>query len=207
MPKVKNKDKKIETVQVESPHEDRIVQRDGKSVTVVVSRTIFPGYEKEYDAWVRKLSEAARQSPGNTGITMLIPEQGKPGLHHIIINFIDEKSMHIWETSYVRQKLSHEADAFSKRSRQMQTGLETWFSIPECPELDTPPHWKMAAVTFIGVFLGSCGIIKLVEIFWKQPNFWAFNAVVGALLVSLLTWAVMPVFSRYIFRKWLYRNK
>jgi len=25
------------------------------------------------------------------------------------------------------------------------------------------------------------------------------------LLVGILTWAVMPVFSRYIFRKWLYK--
>lgn len=185
---------------------DRIVRRKG-AVTVVVSRLVFPGYEKEYDAWVRQISDAARQSPGNTGVTMLIPEEGKGGLHHIIFNFADEKSMHIWETSYERQKLSHEADAFSKRSRQMQTGLETWFSIPECPELETPPHWKMAIVTWIGVFLCSIAIIPLIELIWKQPNFFAFNAVVGVVLVALLTWAVMPVLSRYIFRKWLYRNK
>jgi len=209
MAKVKNKGVKPEIVkegEVEVER-DRIVHSGGKAVTIVVSRTVFPGYEKEYDAWVRKLAEAARESPGNTGVTMLIPEPGKGGLHHVIMSFADEKSMHIWETSYNRQKLSHEADVFSKRSRQMQTGLETWFSIPECPELDTPPHWKMAIVTWVGVFLGSCGIILLIELFWKEPNFWAFNAVIGALLVSLLTWVIMPIFSRYIFRKWLYKNK
>ncbi len=203
--KDKNKEKNQHTEKIEE--EDRIVRRDGKAVTVVVSRLVFPGYEKEYDAWVRKLSEAARQSPGNTGFTALIPETGKGGLHHIIMSFADEKSMHIWETSYIRQKLSHEADAFSRRSRQQATGLETWFSIPDCPQLDTPPHWKMAIVTFIGVYLGSLGIISLIELFWKEPNFWAFNAVVGASLVALLTWVIMPIFSRYIFRKWLYRNK
>ncbi len=186
---------------------DQILHRDGKSVTVVVSRTVFPGYEKEYDAWVRKMSEAARQSPGNTGVTMLIPEPGKGGLHHVIFNFADEKSMHIWETSYVRQKLSHEADAFSRRSRQMQTGMETWFNIPDCPQLETPPHWKMAAVTSLAVIIASIVIIKILDLFWIDANFYLFNIVVGILVVSSLTWGIMPVFSRYIFKKWLYRNK
>jgi uncharacterized protein len=197
----------IEQVAVKPEDRDEIIKRVGDAVTIVVSRKVFPGYEKEYDAWVRKLADEARKSPGNTGVTMLIPEPGQGGLHHVIFNFADEKSMHIWETSYTRQKLSHEADAFSKRSRQVQTGLETWFSIPECPELDTPPHWKMALVTWIGVFLGAIGISLLLELFWKSPNFWAFNAAISALLVSLLTWVIMPIFSRYIFRKWLYRNK
>jgi uncharacterized protein len=205
MAKLKKKEKTGTTVATED-HDD-VIKRVGNAVTIVVSRTVFPGFEKEYDAWVRKLADEARKSPGNTGVTMLIPEPGKGGLHHIIFNFADEKSMHIWETSYERQKLSHEADAFSKRSRQMQTGLETWFSIPECPELDTPPHWKMALVTWIGVFLCAVGLSKLIELFWKSPNFWAFNAVITLLLVSSLTWVVMPIFSRYVFRKWLYKNK
>jgi antibiotic biosynthesis monooxygenase (ABM) superfamily enzyme len=178
---------------------------DGKAVTVVVSRTVFPGHEQDYDEWVKKLSDAAKQSPGNTGVTILVPSKGQTGLHHVVMYFTDETSMHQWETSYIRQKLSHEADAFSRRMRQEATGLETWFSIPECPELESPPQWKMAIVTFIGVFLGSCGIIALIELFWEKANFWAFNAVVGALLVSLLTWVVMPIFSRYVFRKWLYK--
>jgi uncharacterized protein len=188
-------------------HEDDILRRNGKATTVVVSRSVFPGFEKEYDTWVKQISDAARESPGNTGVTVLLPEQKTGGLHHVIFHFADEKSMHIWETSYVRQKLSHEADAFSKRNRQVQTGLETWFSIPECPELDTPPHWKMAIVSFIAVFLVSCGVIAIIDTFWTKHNFFVFNAVVGAILVSILTWVVMPLFSRYVFRKWLYKNR
>jgi antibiotic biosynthesis monooxygenase (ABM) superfamily enzyme len=178
---------------------------DGKTVTVVVSRRVLPGHERDYDEWVRKLAEAAKEFPGNTGVTILVPSKGKTGLHHVVMHFADEKSMHQWETSYVRQKLSHEADAFSRKTRQQATGLETWFSIPECPELEAPPPWKMALVTWIGVFLISCLVIYILDLFWKVPNFWAFNAVVGAVLVSLLTWVVMPIFSRYIFRKWLYK--
>ncbi|MBN1693073.1 MAG: hypothetical protein JW845_05910 [Dehalococcoidales bacterium] len=185
--------------------EDRIIPGDGKSVTVVVSRVVKPGHDREYDEWVKKLSEAARQSPGNTGVTVLIPPSGKTGLHHVVMRFADEKSMHIWETSYIRQKLSNEADAFSRRSRQEATGLETWFSIPDCPELETPPHWKMAIVTFFAVFVLSIVILQLLKLAFKDMNFYLESTIVAALLVGLLTWVVMPFLSQRVFRKWLYK--
>ncbi len=176
---------------------------NGKAVTVVVSRTVFPGHDKDYDEWVKKLSEAAQQSPGNTGVTILIPSKGKTGLHHVVMYFTDEKSMHQWETSYIRQKLSHEADAFSRKIRQEQTGLETWFSIPECPELETPPHWKMASVTFLAVYVLS--IIIVPSLGFLNFNFYVESILVAGLLVGILTWVVMPFLSRHVFRKWLYK--
>ncbi len=182
---------------------DTIIQQ-GKAVTVVVSRMVFPGHEKDYEEWVKKLAEAAKEFPGNTGVTILIPSKGQAGLHHVVMYFADEKSLHKWETSYIRQKLSHEADAFSRKTRQEQSGLETWFSIPECPELETPPHWKMAIVTFLAVYVLSIIIIPLLHLAEKW-NFYVESILVSGLLVGVLTWAVMPLLSRYVFRKWLYK--
>ncbi len=183
---------------------DRIVPGK-KAVTVVVSRRVYPGREKEYDEWVRRLVAASTESPGSQGVTLLVPEPGKTGLHHVVMRFADEKSMHIWETSYIRQKLSREADAFSRRVRQEATGLETWFSIPECPELEAPPPWKMATVTFLAVYVLSIGILRLMQWIFKDLNFYVEGLLVAALLVGLLTWAVMPFLSRHVFRKWLYK--
>jgi len=185
--------------------ENDTIVTNGKSVTVVVSRRVFPGREKDYDEWVRRLVAAATEARGNTGATMLIPAPGKTGLYHVVLHFADRDSVHEWEDSYIRQKLSYEADAFSRRSRQEATGLETWFSIPECPELETPPHWKMAIVTFIAVYITSMVIVPILELFLKGANVFLFNFLVGVLLVSILTWAIMPFFSRVVFRKWLYR--
>ena len=195
----------MEEEKITPVEKDRIIPGDGKSVTVVVSRVVKPGHDKEYDDWVKKLSEAARQSPGNTGVTVLIPPPGKTGLHHVVMRFADEKSMHIWETSYIRQKLSNEADAFSRRSRQEATGLETWFSIPDCPELETPPHWKMATVTFLAVLVLSIAILKLLQWLFPGMNFYVESLLVALLLVSILTWVVMPFLSQHVFRKWLYK--
>ncbi|MFA5308559.1 MAG: hypothetical protein WC370_03615 [Dehalococcoidales bacterium] len=184
---------------------DTVVATGKKSVTIVVSRTVFPGHESDYDSWVRQLVAAAREAPGNIGVTLLIPEPGKTGLHHLVMQFADEKSMHIWETSYVRQKLTHEADAFSRSVRQMATGLETWFSIPECPELETPPRWKMSIVTFLAVYVLSIIIVPLLGWIF-DINFYIESILVAGLLVVILSYAVMPVLSRYVFRKWLYKR-
>jgi antibiotic biosynthesis monooxygenase (ABM) superfamily enzyme len=185
---------------------DTILPAGKKAVTVVVSRRVFPGHEKDYDEWVRRLVAAATEAPGNTGATMLIPEPGKTGLHHVVLRFSDQETVHRWEDSYIRQKLTHEADAFSVRSRQEATGLETWFYLPEHPELAPPPPWKMAIITFIAVYLLSIILIPLLNLFLENVNFYVVNIVIAALLVGILTWAVMPFFSRYLFRKWLWRE-
>ena len=182
------------------------IMTDGKSVTVVVSRTVKPGNERKYDRWVRRIVAAATEAEGNTGVTMLVPEPGKPGLYHVVFRFIDQASVDRWENSEIRRKLTEEADAFSQSYRQSSTGLETWFSIPECPHLAAPPHWKMFLVTTLGVFGAGCGIIPLVQLIFNHSlNFFLDNLIVSALIVAALTWAVMPILSRFVFQKWLYK--
>ena len=188
---------------IKDAEKDEIIPRE-KSVTVVISRRVFTGHEHEYDDWVRKLVAAATEAPGNTGATLLIPEPGKPGLYHVVLRFKDGESVHRWEDSYVRQKLSHEADAFSVRSRQEATGLETWFSIPECPELAPPSHWKQAIITTIGVYAMSVLFIKVVDLLKLGWGFYYENIIISALVVFSLTWAVMPFLTRVVFKRWLY---
>jgi len=182
---------------------DQIVPHE-KSVTVVISRRVLPGHEQDYDAWVRRLVAAATEAPGNTGATLLIPEPGKPGLYHVVLRFADRDSVHTWEDSYIRQKLSHEADAFSVRSRQEATGLETWFSIPECPELAPPPQWKMFLITTVAAYILTLIIVPVEQRFLESWPFPLLNLLTAALLVGILTWGVMPWLSRYVFRRWLY---
>jgi antibiotic biosynthesis monooxygenase (ABM) superfamily enzyme len=185
--------------------EKDLIMPQGKSVTVVISRRVYPGHERDYDAWVRKLVAAATEAPGNTGATMLFPEPGKPGLHHVVLHFADQEAVHRWEDSYIRQKLSHEADVFSVRSRQEATGLETWFYLPEHPELTHPPRWKMFLVTSLAVYIVSSIIVPIQGRLEDWP-FLVGNILSSLLVVGSLTWVLMPLFSRYVFRKWLYRE-
>jgi len=45
----------------------------------------------------------------------------------------------------------------------------------------------------------------VLDIIFEGANFFLLNILTTVLLVGILTWAVMPWFSRYVFRKWLYR--
>jgi len=63
----------------------------------------------------------------------------------------------------------------------------------------------MATVTSIAVYLLTIIIVPLQEMIFKGANFYLLNILTTVLLVGVLTWAVMPWFSRYVFRKWLYR--
>jgi len=113
--------------------EKDVIVPAGKDITIVVSRNVFPGRENDYAEWVRQLVAAASEAPGNMGITTLIPQKGQTGLYHVVLRFKDQASVDTWENSAVRQRLSGVADQFSRSHRQAATGLETWFTIPECP--------------------------------------------------------------------------
>jgi uncharacterized protein len=183
---------------------DTVINK-GKTVTVVISRRVFPGHEKDYEDWAHKMVNAATEAPGNAGVTILIPEPGKQGLHHLVMRFNDDLSMQKWESSYIRQKLSHEADAFSARIRQEATGLETWFYLPNHPDLAPPPAWKMFLITTLAVYIASSVILPIQGMF-EHWHFLLSNILASTLVVGSLTWGLMPLFSRYIFRKWLYRD-
>lgn len=58
-----------------------------------------------------------------------------------------------WENSDARRRLSAEADRFSTSQRQVATGLEAWFSVPEVPALPPPRKWTMAIVTFFVAYI------------------------------------------------------
>jgi len=185
-------------------NDDRIVERH-HAVTVVVSRTVEPGYEAQYDEWVRRLVAAATRAKGNRGATLLVPEPGKHGLYHVVMRFRDRKSVNAWEESEVRQELTREADRFSRSSRQEGTGMETWFSVPECPELAPPPKWKMSIVAFIAAYVLTVIIIPVELYFFEAWPFPVLNILTNVLLATLMTYAMMPLLSRFIFRRWLYR--
>ncbi len=63
----------------------------------------------------------------------------------------------------------------------------------------------MFIVTSIAVYIVASIIVPLLDIIFEGANFFLLNILTTVLLVGILTYAVMPWFSRYIFRKWLYR--
>jgi antibiotic biosynthesis monooxygenase (ABM) superfamily enzyme len=93
-------------------------------------------------------------------------------------------------------------DGLAHEDRAHTTGMETWFSLPD-RSVHAPPRWKMALVTFSGVYPLSV-ILQLTAVpaakEWPLP----LRALVfPVILVPLLTYVIMPGLSRLL-RDWLY---
>jgi hypothetical protein len=90
------------------------------------------------------------------------------------------------------------------RGLQQLTGLETWFKLPgsNVPTMKPPPRWKMWLVSMVAVYPLVLGFQALVV-----PRMAGLPLPLKALmfplvLLTLMTFAVMPVVTRLV-RRWL----
>jgi len=81
-----------------------------KTVTSLISRTIKPGYEKDYDDWLRRFLEFERKALGYLGTTVVLPGGTNSNIRYIIRRFTDKASMKIWDNSPDVQKLLQEVN-------------------------------------------------------------------------------------------------
>ena len=125
------------------------------TVTSLISRSIKPGYEKDYDDWLRRFLAFERKALGYLGTTVILPGGTNSNIRYIIRRFTDKASMEIWDKSPDVQKLLQEVNIYSTRHYATATGLETWFMLPDLKTVVPPPRWKMAIVVFIAAYTTS----------------------------------------------------
>ncbi len=85
-----------------------VVKMEGNhpnEVTFVISRNIKPGYEKDYDDWLRRYLEIERKAPGYLGTTIIIPGGTNSAVRYIIVRYTDKTSMQEWLNSQQSLKL------------------------------------------------------------------------------------------------------
>lgn len=175
-------------------------------VTVVVTRDVVPGRERDFDEWVHLVvSEAVRF--GGLGASVITPDaRSTPARRVVVCRFANEDSVRAWEGSEERKRLMQEAEAFSTPHFQRATGLETWFTLPGEGAMVPPPRWKMALVTLIGIYPPVVALLALVVPRVEAWPLLARAAVIPLVLVPLLTYVIMPLLSRLL-RLWLYPHK
>ena len=64
-------------------------EHTSKEVTIVISRKVKPGYEKEYDEWLRRYLLLEKKVPGYVGATIITQGGTDSAIRHIIYRFID----------------------------------------------------------------------------------------------------------------------
>ena len=81
---------------------------------------------------------------------------------------------------------------------QVQSGFETWFTLPDLPAPNTPPaKWKMAILTW------TCLLPMVVALWYLLAPlalpFLVNVALSTAIPVSMLTWVIMPRLTRLLY--------
>jgi antibiotic biosynthesis monooxygenase (ABM) superfamily enzyme len=169
-------------------------------LTVVVTWRVRKGREKEFEAWRHEIGDAALKFPGHMGVNVILPSSG--GREYVVIfRFDTYEHLRAWQESDIRRELLKKAEPFreSDPSYRLESGLEYWFA-PAGPA--SPPRWKMALVTVLGVWPASMLVSWLLSpLISGVPS--ALRALLSACcIVILLTWVIMPVLV-IILKRWL----
>lgn len=175
-------------------------------VTVVVTRKVKPGLERQFETALHDFVARSLTLPGQLGVQIMRPAPGSEGREYSIVRrFRDRSALEQFRFSpeYLAWNESVTDLTEGHGNAKELTGLETWFTLPGTTRVHHIPRWKMALVTLIGVYpisglLGKYAAPRLVEL-----SFWTKNLVISAAIVALLTWVVMPLLTRLL-RSWLY---
>lgn len=173
-------------------------------VSVVVARTVKPGREADYEAWLVRAIAAAREYPGHLGADVLRPAAGGR-LYLLTFRFDSQAHLDAWESSSIRASLVSSVAALCEADVDIRhhTGLETWFTLPGAQPAAPPPRWKMALVTWAVAFPLVQGLTTLLGPVLRELPALLRGALVAALMVTSMTWVLMPRVTKALAR-WLY---
>lgn len=171
-------------------------------VHVAVTRQVKPGCEEEFEQALREFARESLWEPGTTGVHLIEPVPGTNGCEYGILRsfeseqasrrFYDSEVFHQWQ-----QRASHlvVGDAIVRRLN----GLEAFFRDAKL----VPPRWKMAIVTWLGVFPSVLLWSSTLPQFLSGLPQLLVVAIVNVFVVVTLAWAVMPLLSK-LFAGWLH---
>ncbi len=185
------------------------------AVTVLVTRRIKPGHESAFEAAMVQMMVAAESFPGHLGGHLVRPgaeagEDGPPdggegNLYHVIFAFDSQEHLAAWQDSPVRGLGLKAVAPHTMGEQQMRqvSGLAHWFAEPKGPPQAPPPRWKVAVVTWLGIFPTVLMLFLTVVPLMADWPLVPRTMVVTALVVLIMTWGVAPQLTKWL-RPWLH---
>jgi antibiotic biosynthesis monooxygenase (ABM) superfamily enzyme len=122
-------------------------------------------------------------------------------LYHVVIAFDSQANLDAWQVSEERALGLAATAPYVEGNSTLRnvSGLALWF---RGPMMTTPPRWKIAVVTWLGI----CPTVYLAFLLmWQYIASWALLPRVmlfTLIVVATMTWIVAPALTR-LFRPWL----
>jgi uncharacterized protein len=160
------------------------------------------GREDALARWTQRIVGAARMHPGSLDATVIGPDGS--GTYRVVHHFLDQAALESWLASPQRAELLREAEALLDRPPAVErTGLETWFRLPSDTRAIVPPsRWKMWLTSVLAIYPLVFAFLAWVNPHIKEWPIALRAAVFPLVLLSLMTYLVMPTITRLL-RPWL----
>ncbi len=173
-------------------------------VHVAVTRQVKPGSEKEFEQSLREFARESLREPGTTGVHLIGPVPRTEGCEYGILRSFEseEASRRFYDSEVFQQWQQRISDLVVGDSivRRLH-GLEAFFRDSK----QAPPRWKMAIITWLGVFPSVLLWSSTLPQFLGGLPHVLIVAIVNVFVVVTLAWAVMPLLSK-LFAGWLHSS-
>lgn len=168
-------------------------------VTMVVTRRVKPGCEAQFEAWLHDYAREAESKPGHLGLQIVRPA-GTERTYTVVANWDCSADLQAWLQSDEHNQWLQKVRPLleEEETRQVTTGLETWFTPPGAGSIVPPPRWKMFLVTWLVAWL----LVWPLDV-WYAPviaplvPFWRAGAFT-LVIVAVLTYVLMPNATRLL---------
>jgi hypothetical protein len=176
-------------------------------VTTIFSRRVKPGYENQYEEWLKGIIKVSSTFKGNQGTTLIRPS-GKNLEYISIVQFDTTEHLENWMNSEIRAEWINKLDPFTLDSQEVSTltGMEKWFTLPDRSVSQAPPKYKTTILLLIGLY----PLVLLLDFIvgpyisdWKKLVQILISLVIA---VPVMVWIIMPFLTRLFFR-WLYPHE
>lgn len=174
-------------------------------IHVAVTRQVKSGSKEEFEHALREFARESLREPGTTGVHLIAPVPGTNGCEYgILRSFDNEEASRRFYDSELYRRWQQRVDplVIGDSAVRRLHGLEAFFRESK----HAPPRWKMAIVTWLGVFpsvlLWSSTLPRLLS---GLPQL-LIVAIVNVFVVVTLAWAVMPLLSKLL-AGWLHASK
>jgi antibiotic biosynthesis monooxygenase (ABM) superfamily enzyme len=175
-------------------------------VTALITRRVRRGCESRFEQLMAGLQAEAAAFEGHLGGYLIKPESG--GRYQVLFAFESDAQLAAWMGSAERRAWLERLATVSRDEGSMRvlSGLESWFALPGARTQRPPPRYKMALVTWLGIFPLVLLLSNLIGP-WLAPIHPALSVlVVTALVVVAMTWFVAPALTRLL-ASWLYPSE
>ena len=171
---------------------------------MLVSRRVKPGHEVAFEQASAAMTLAARPFPGYLGGQLVHPDpdgdEQEGNLYHTVFAFDTPEHLQAWQNSPERAARLQAIGPHTLSSTRLRevSGLGHWFTPPSGAAHQPPPRWKVAVVTWLGIFPTVYLLFLTVAPLLANWPLLPRVMVITMLVVLLMTWVVAPRLTTWL---------